>query len=517
MRRVLFATAAVLAAVVFFLLVTLPPAPLTVNVPSAELARRTAAGAYHIHTTRSDGADDKASIAAAAARAGLKFAIFTDHGDGTRVPDPPAYLDGVLCIDGVEISTNGGHYVALDMPASPYPLGGEAAAVVEDVSRLGGFGIAAHVDSAKPELAWVDWRAPIDGIEWLNVDSEWRDESTTRLLRTLLDYVVRPAPAIAAILDSPEDTLDRWARLSQSRRVVALAGLDAHGGIRRRLEGSRRIGAGPSYDASFRTLSNRVILDRPLSGDAAADARAVLDAIRQGRVFTSIDALAAPAYVDPSFSSSPSFASWTMPAGAVPYHRGAEGNAGWWEVRLRNAPGDPQVPWVLTNPVTAPAPRAAPAILPHASGVHVAPEWRIEKDPSSTGTVSVADGKVSVTYELRHGERASQFVALAGDLAAGVAPEQVVFDGESASPMRVSVQLRFPRSERRWVKSTYLDARRRTIVVPVGEMAAAERDAGTMPDPSAARSLLFVVDLTNAAPGSRGSFTVSNVRLAHRP
>jgi hypothetical protein len=48
-------------------------------------------------------------------------------------------------------------------------------------------------------------------------------------------------------------------------------------------------------------------------------------------------------------------------------------------------------------------------------------------------------------------------------------------------------------------------------------MVAAERSAGAMPNPATARSLLFVVDLTNAAPGSRGSFTVNNVRLAPRP
>ena len=42
-------------------------------------------------------------IATAAARAGLQFIILTDHGDGTRAPDPPSYLHGVLVIDGVEM------------------------------------------------------------------------------------------------------------------------------------------------------------------------------------------------------------------------------------------------------------------------------------------------------------------------------------------------------------------------------------------------------------------------------
>src|SRR3989441_7346430 len=87
----------------------------------------------------------------------LPIFAFTDHGDATRRPDPPVYRSGVLCLDGVEISTTGGHYVALDMPASPYPLHGEARDVVEDVRRLGGFGIAAHPDSPKPQLRWQEW------------------------------------------------------------------------------------------------------------------------------------------------------------------------------------------------------------------------------------------------------------------------------------------------------------------------------------------------------------------------
>ena len=105
-----------------------------------------------MHSDRSDGSGSVEAVAAAASRAGLAFVIFTDHGDGTRTPDDPVYRSGVLCIDAVEINTAGGHYIALGLPATPYPLAGDAAAVVEDVRRLGGFGIAAHPGSAKRDL-----------------------------------------------------------------------------------------------------------------------------------------------------------------------------------------------------------------------------------------------------------------------------------------------------------------------------------------------------------------------------
>src|SRR5579872_4314772 len=159
-----------MAAVFAFVVLTVPPPRLALSPYNDG----TVAGVLHIHTNRSDGLGSPADVAAAAARAGLKFVVFTDHGDATRPPDPPAYRSGVLCMDGVEISTVGGHYVALDMGAAPYPLGGEARDVVADVKRLGGFGIAAHPDSPKPELQWRDWAAPFDGVELLNPDTSWR-------------------------------------------------------------------------------------------------------------------------------------------------------------------------------------------------------------------------------------------------------------------------------------------------------------------------------------------------------
>src|SRR4051812_10838062 len=145
MRKASLLTAAVLAAVFLWLILTLPSGPsATSGTVDEPLRRRTVAGAFHVHSTRSDGTGDRGAIAAAAARAALRFVVFTDHGDATRPPDPPIYLHGVLCVDGVEISTNQGHYIALDLSAAPYPLSGDATAVVEDVRRLGGFGIAAH-------------------------------------------------------------------------------------------------------------------------------------------------------------------------------------------------------------------------------------------------------------------------------------------------------------------------------------------------------------------------------------
>ena len=187
-----------------------PMHTLGVAAPAWQPARPHLRGAYHVHSTVSDGSGTPDAIARAAVASGLDFVILTDHGDGTRAVQPPRYVDGVLCIDAVEINTSDGHVVALGMRPSSYPLAGPAVAVVEDIHRLGGMAIAAHPDSPRESLRWLDWSVPVDGVEWLNADSEWRDEFAIALGRMLVTYRLGPAQTLAALLDRPVQTLGRW-------------------------------------------------------------------------------------------------------------------------------------------------------------------------------------------------------------------------------------------------------------------------------------------------------------------
>ncbi len=532
-----------------FLFLVVPPRPARLDTSGwAELSARTVSGAYHIHTTRSDGIGDKAAVAAAAGRAGLKFVILTDHGDGTRPPDPPAYLEGVLVLDGVEISTDEGHYVALDMPRAPYPLGGAAEAVVEDVARLGGFGIAAHPDSPKAALRWTNDRAPVDGIEWLNADSEWRSKSRRQLMRAGLAYFLRPGPALATLLDRPA-ALDRWDRRAAVRPVVALAGADAHGGVGQRAEDTSRSLSGmigiPSYEASFRAFSNRVILDRPLAGNPVDDARAVLGAIRKGSVFTAIDALAGPALLDfrvesgltqagmggafPGDSDATLTARALLPRGAelVLRHSGQEiGRTTNGELRrslndaqgvyrvevsLPDAPGVPPVPWIVSNPIYVGLSSAAPGAslarpAPAPSGGIAPFPWRIEKDASSGGILRTSDHQVSLEYKLGEGPRNSQFVALATDLQhPSFGALELSLAGDR--PLRVSVQVRRADGGR-WGRSFYVDPAGTSLRIPLSTLRPIGGAALAAVSPTDVTSILLVVDLANAAPGGSGTLRV---------
>ena len=526
---------------------SLPPAPQhATGARNPGLGRRTVAGAIHVHSTESDGTAPQAAIAGAAARAGLQFVVFTDHGDATRTPAPPAYLSGVLCLDAVEISTNSGHYVAIGLPKAPYRLGGEAAAVAEDVRRLGGFGVIAHPDSARRELAWHDWQVAADGIEWLNADSAWRSRSWPSLIRPLVGYWIRPGATLAAMLDRPDQTLDRWDATTAHRPMAALAALDAHGGVgRASLEGGRSGVAGiPSYEASFESFSLRAILQQPLTGDPAGDASALLDSLRSGRTYTVIDGVAAPGWVEVSAERSGAVATMgetlkgsgtasmsvraaSLPGTALVVLRNgvpvvetseagvqltlSQPGAYRAEVRRRGAPE--AAPWILANPIYIDLPAAAaPAAVRFTAGLSLLEgEWRTEHDPTSKAELLRTPLGVGMDYRLDPAQQ-SAFAALAVPVEDRTPFDAVSVSVNSDAPARLSIQFRSADGRDRWRTSFVTSGADEPVTLKLSDFIPVSPTVDAL-RPSVAASLLLVADLVNFTPGSQGRFLVHRLTL----
>ncbi len=537
MRTRLLTTAAIAAAVVVLGLTASPPRPSSAaGVNDPDLQQRTVPGAFHVHSTRSDGSGTREEVAAAASRAGLRFVVFTDHGDATRDPEPPRYANGVLCLDAVEISTDGGHYVAVGLPKAPYRLGGEAAGVVADVARLGGFGFVAHPDSPKPELAWRNWALRADGVEWLNADTAWREASWGLLGKTLVGYLTRPAPALAGVLARPTATLARWDAQARSRRMPAVAGHDAHGG---------RLGS--SYLSSFESFTTRAVLRAPPGGDALSDGALLVDAFREGRTYTVVDGMARGGWLslraerqgraagmgerldgDGPFRLSarapalPGARLTVLRNGAVVSEtEGSElsvelSGPGAYRAEVRRSGLPSAAPWILGNPIyldlpPGPAPEVGPD--PGPAGSLGPGEWRTEHDPSSTAGLSVAGGRPELTFRLG-AHAASPFAALVAPVPQQAVPfDRVRLDAVSDSPMRVSVQFRSKDGSARWRKSVYVAAEGGPTWFATADMAPVAPDAGPF-NPAAAASVLLVVDLVNALPGTSGRLLVRDLSLA---
>jgi len=548
---------AALATALVVVFVLLPPLPMSAPSPSWAPSGASVRGAFHVHTTRSDGTGTVDEVAAAAAKAGLGFVIFTDHGDAARAPDPPAYRSGVLCIDAVEISTTGGHYAALGLGRAPYPLAGEPRDVADDVRRLGGFGIVTHPLSPKADLAWLGWDARIDAIEWLNGDSVWRDASLPRLLGAAWTYPFRPTPSIASLYGRPK-AIARWDALVKGGRVVGLAGTDAHArlGFREGREPyvSPVFMRVPSYRASFEVASLRVGLPQPLTRDAARDADAIVGAIRAGHVHSVVDALAAPALFEfTARSGGVSAIQGDALAGIEPVVIRVRANPpdGGWIVLFRSGaelhrvkaselvyagdrPGAYRaevwlpargsggfVPWIVGNPIyVGEFERPAAATPVDMGGAAVRLEtadtlWGVERDARSTAELERAAEGVGLRFTLANAPDDAPFAALDATTTIPPGSTGLAFKGSAGRPMRLSVQVRVVTAGegKRWQRSIYLDETVRDFVIPFADMTPTGALASGPPDVANVRTILFVADTVNAFRGSSGRFMLEEVRF----
>jgi hypothetical protein len=541
------------------LALALPPRALV--VPPTAGAPPILRGAVHVHTTNSDGSGTPDQVAAAAGRAGLAFVILTDHGDGTRIPDSSRYRSGVLMIDAVELSTSGGHIVALDLPRAAYPLRGEPADVLEDLARLGAMAIVSHPTSLKEDLRWHDAGRPFDGIEWLNFDSEWRDNRALTLLRVLLTYWFRPAESLGEILDRPTEAIEVWDRAAAASSVVGLAGSDAHAKIGGDMDhGGPAAVHLPSYEQMFRTFSIG-LPGLTLSQQPAADAAAVVGAIRAGHVFSVIDAFARPgrlsftavadgrraeagdrlptgrsimlhADVDAP-ASTPTLTLYrngqpvaSASAAMLDYAAGGEPATYRIEATLPEPGGGlPRAPWLVSNPIYV------GAVAPWSAKAPPSPVTRqpIDRDGSSAWTVEhsvLAAGDVGnaraidgtqlhMRYALGGARADGPFVAFAVPVRGMTGFMRLMFAGHAKAPMRVSVQLRAAAGQGsgRWRRSVYLDENQRTISLPFDEFRAAESSTPAAPSLETISSLLFVIDTMNTALGTNGEFWIDDVSL----
>lgn len=552
-----------------------PPAAKVVDLRGwrADAGAHVVRGAYHVHTSRSDGTGSIDEVARAAARRGLDFVIFADHGDG-RDLQPPSYHSGVLCLDAVEVSTHGGHYVAIGMASSPYPLGGEARDVVDDVTRLGGLGIVAHPDSTKRALAWTDWTLPVDGFEWLSADSEWRDEGRAHLARAMVFYAWRGPESVVSLFDRPATTLSRWDEWgSRGRRLVGLAALDAHARLGPRADDEDDRTASdfsvrvPSYDVLFGTLSTRVELPGPLANDPRTDAISLVEALRAGRVYTVLDAVAGPGalafYADGPEGRLRMGDTVSPGAGSLRIHlrvaappgsrlvlrrngrtvaettgtglefvtpQDEEGSAAYRaEVVAEGAPGHPPVPWIVTNPIyvgLAPTTRSATGVAAEAAvrqllSLDERALWHVEHDPGSRAEVSLmpaaeGDGaELTFGFTLSSGAR-NVWSAAARDLSPALGQVKALrFEARATNPLRFSVQLRAGSSgeDVRWRRSVYVDERRRAFDIPLDDFRPAVPTMRRDHLVADAHGLLFVVDRPNAAGGATGTVWIRDLRL----
>jgi len=527
------------------------------------------AGVVHVHTTLSDGGGTPEEVIRAAKATGLAFVGITDHNNLDAKPFE-GYRDGVLVLVGSELSTPAGHVLGLGLDRDPaWRFNGDGLDGLEDVRDLGGVPFAAHPFSARPDLRWNGWDLPGPwGIELLNGDSDAR-RAGLRVLLTVGLYRLNPGYALLQGLRPPGEALRRWDEMLARRDVVGLAGSDAHSRLAVTKTRTLRF---PSYESLFAQARNHLLLDRPLTGEAAADRLAILDAFRRGRFYLGLDALAPAGAFRFTIERGPG-ERWTLGdhlpraegaravvGGRVP--RGTrvvllrdgvvvgEGpgslevalpGPGTYRVEAR-VPGWP-VPWVITNPIYVhddetrearqraaawpgpPPPARETRALASLDGSAV---FNPEFDPSSWMDVGVAvpgagpEGADALKLAFRLGApSASQpftWCALVNRQARDLSPwTGLRFRARADGEYRLWVQVRDvnPASADEglewWLASARTSTEWNEIEIPFGRFRTINRRSDGRLDPEKTRALVFVLDGASVKAGTRGTIWIADV------
>jgi hypothetical protein len=249
----------------------------------------------HLHSLYSDGTGTVPEIARAARRARADVVLLTDHDtlEAKRRGEEGWHGD-VLVLVGEEVSPRGrNHYLAFDIDEPIKHKGLDAAAVCEAVREAGGFGFAAHPFSQGSRRFKRAAGMPFDaldcdaihGIELWSFVNDTAEGAAS--IREIARFVATPG----RVLDHPpERNMRAWDELCRSRRVVAIGGLDAH-------QFGKRVGSFVplrvmSYRRSFRQIRTHVLCEEPLTRELEHDRAEVYAALRDGRCYIAVDALA---------------------------------------------------------------------------------------------------------------------------------------------------------------------------------------------------------------------------------
>jgi hypothetical protein len=242
-------------------------------------------GAIHIHSIFSDGTGNIDKISKMAKKAGLDWIIITDH-NSFEIQE--GFYNGVCVIRGEEISPNDdNHYLAFGINKYIEPT--EPKEYVEKVREQGGFGFVAHPDegvnkngelrknSHKP-IKWLDKEIVPDGVEIWNWFSQWGDNLNDKNLFTLAySYLFRNN-----LVNEPNrETLNWWDKLNLKGEKIfpAIGGVDAHA-----LKITNYIIPVTifPYEKMFKTITNVLTLEEPLSNDFEIRKNQILKAIKNG-------------------------------------------------------------------------------------------------------------------------------------------------------------------------------------------------------------------------------------------
>ena len=254
-------------------------------------ARGERVGVIHVHTAASCGSGSLPEVIATAKQADLSFVAITDHNlalsdEEVAAADPPEFA----VIDGEEVSTASGHFLALGVSGNRWDRGTsyDTRSLMHSTRQAGAVNFIAHPYGLRDR--WLDWGAEeYDGIEIFNDDAVWRKNTVLDIAIAALLYPVNSRLALLRLARTPTENFAKWDQLLDQRPVAGMCGSDAHANV---IVNRMSVAKFPSYLSVFSLARQHVLLPEQSGVDPDhAGADAILAAIKAGNSFCAIDTL----------------------------------------------------------------------------------------------------------------------------------------------------------------------------------------------------------------------------------
>lgn len=249
-------------------------------------------GVFHVHSFLGGHSSGSFQEIIEAAKAnGLQFVVMTEHPAkdfNTAATTLKGNYAGELFVNGNEVATREGDRLLI-VPGD------------EISGTLGSYDAAALINRARSnnQLAAIAYPAEFkspqtaDAIEIYNVYTNARGiNPLLAFFDTIWSYRSNHDLLFASFYSRPSDAIAKWDQATQTRKIVALAGNDAHANIGFSLEDS----AGKNvlglkldpYETSFHLVRMHVLIPKEKRLDEAS----LIEAVKQGHCFIGFDLFA---------------------------------------------------------------------------------------------------------------------------------------------------------------------------------------------------------------------------------
>jgi hypothetical protein len=514
-------------------------------------------GAFHIHSSFSDGRGGMDEIGRAARRSNLDFVILADHGR----PNLPAsaatgWTNGILLIGASEFSLNEGHLAASGYRIPAYIFPPEAQEAIDEVNHDRGVSFISHPLDRK--IPWTGRQVRgFTGIEILSLYQLAKKIPFFKAAIFPLNYLFNPDYALTKLIAYPEKETQLWDALNKEGKYYGIFALDAHA----KLQISERFLLNyPTYAAMFKILTVYVKVGNDLQKDPQPAAAAMIAAIRCGNFFNVIESLA-PAngfenYYRENDGQLVDMGGDAKAAGGtlifkLPFNFTTDiivkkdgeifktirantrkqlsmiiSRAGVYRAEISLASGRfKKLPWIIANPIYVARPEVDKKSAENKAGIILVDRenyFQVEKNSRSSAALhwDTQGDKPPVTrftFTLRReaSNQADFWVALAHrQQLDGSDHHGFIFETRGSGRMRFWLQFRtgMGPGEAAYQHSFLVEEEWRKIAIPFSSFHCVYGQPA-VPDPAAMNALFFLIDNSNAFPGTQGEIFFRQIGL----